>query len=438
MSTEVTVETLTQIVESVFATMMDLEVSLSEARWLPDGDRLTSFVLLTGAWTGAVLIECNRWQACQFAGRILAMDPPETVDDDVLDVLGELANVVGGNLKCAMPAGVHLSMPSVTEGSDYGLHICGLKVQERAAFNSADGYFWVSVFSKDGEFSATWDGVERRRISDSPDPSEDQKLRNESAEQHAAAADTSVRVAIPLLERVTSLVDDFVHTQDEIRGCSSGRNDVVLNGISERLNVISVSLQDGMAQMSLQPVGAVWDRFARVVNERAILLSKSIQLVKTGGETELDRTILEAIKDPLLRLVCISCDHGIELPKVRTSAGKPAQGVLTLRACYEDGTVALEVEDDGVGISIACIKKSAVEKGLLRAEDAEELSDQDALKFMFGPGFNLAEPAANLSDCGIEMGMVQSQVERIGGSVEVFTRFGRGTRVKITVPRSNP
>ena len=151
MLTEVTEETLAQIVESVFTTMMEFEVSISETPWRPDGDRLTSFVLLTGAWTGAVLIECNRWQACQFAGRILAMDPPDKVDEDVLDVLGELANVIGGNLKCAMPPGVHLSMPTVMEGSDYGLRICGLRVQERLGFECADGHFWVSVLSKEGK-----------------------------------------------------------------------------------------------------------------------------------------------------------------------------------------------------------------------------------------------------------------------------------------------
>lgn len=145
MQTEVSVEFLVQIVESVFMTMMSLEVSHSDEPWNLSGDRLTSFVHLSGDWNGAVLLDCNTWQARQFAGRILCMDPPETVDDDVRDVLGELANMVGGNMKCGMTAGVSLSMPAVMEGRDYDMRICGSRVLERVAFQCADGVFWFTV-----------------------------------------------------------------------------------------------------------------------------------------------------------------------------------------------------------------------------------------------------------------------------------------------------
>ena len=148
MQTEVKVEILAQIVESVFLTMMDLELTSSEKPWHPGGERLTSFVQLTGDWNGAVMIECSRQQACQFAGRILAMDPPDAVDDDVRDVLGELANMIGGNMKCGMSAtGVRLSMPTVMDGTDCDLRICGSEVQDRLAFQCADGHFWVTVLT---------------------------------------------------------------------------------------------------------------------------------------------------------------------------------------------------------------------------------------------------------------------------------------------------
>ena len=150
MQTEVSVELLAQIVESVFTTMMDLEVSPSDAPWNPSGDRLTSTVYLTGEWNGAVLFDCNPRQACQFAGRILSMDPPAIVDDDVRDVLGELANMIGGNMKCGMTTGVSLSMPTVMEGRDYDMRICGSQVLERVAFQCADGHFWVTVLSTKG------------------------------------------------------------------------------------------------------------------------------------------------------------------------------------------------------------------------------------------------------------------------------------------------
>ena len=147
MLTEVSMEMLSEIVKSVFITMMDLELIDSDKSWHPGGDRLTSFVQLAGEWNGAVMLECSRKQACYFAGRILAMDPPETVDDDVRDVLGELANMIGGNMKCGMAAGVSLSMPTVMEGRDYDLRICGSQVLERVAFQCAEGLFWVTVLS---------------------------------------------------------------------------------------------------------------------------------------------------------------------------------------------------------------------------------------------------------------------------------------------------
>ena len=154
MVTEVSVEIVTQIVESIFITMMDLEVSASETLCIPAGDRVTSSVYLEGDWNGAVSIECNRQQACLFAGRLLAMDPPATVDDDVRDALGELANMIGGNLKSSMDANARLSMPSVIVGGDYELRICGSETQNRLAFQLDGGNFWVTVSAKDGERSS--------------------------------------------------------------------------------------------------------------------------------------------------------------------------------------------------------------------------------------------------------------------------------------------
>jgi chemotaxis protein CheX len=144
-------EMVAQIVESVFITMMDLEVFPGETLWSPSQDQLTSAVHLSGDWDGAVLLECNRRQACQFAGRFLSMAPPDTVNDDVRDVLGELANMIGGNMKCALTTGLTLSMPSVTDGSDYGLRVCGSKVQDRLAFQCAEGPFWVTLLAMASE-----------------------------------------------------------------------------------------------------------------------------------------------------------------------------------------------------------------------------------------------------------------------------------------------
>jgi chemotaxis protein CheX len=145
--TQVTAEMVGQIVESVFITMLNLEVLPGQEPWAPSNDQLTSAVHLSGEWNGAVLLECNRWQACRFAGRFLSMDPPESVNDDVRDVLGELTNMIGGNMKSAVTTGLTLSMPCVTDGSDYGLRVCGSEVQDRLGFECVEGPFWVTLLA---------------------------------------------------------------------------------------------------------------------------------------------------------------------------------------------------------------------------------------------------------------------------------------------------
>lgn len=146
-SVEILPSELAQIVESVFATMLSLEVAEGGTPWFPGGDRLTSAVQLAGDWNGAVLLECDRSQACRFAGRFLSQDPPGTVDDVVRDVLGELANMIGGNLKCVLMRGIRLSMPSVVDGSDYSLRVCGAEIKDRLAFECTEGAFWVTVLA---------------------------------------------------------------------------------------------------------------------------------------------------------------------------------------------------------------------------------------------------------------------------------------------------
>jgi chemotaxis protein CheX len=147
MVTHINAEMVAQTVEAVFLAMMNLEVTPGETPWAPSNAQLTSAVHLSGVWNGALLLECDRDQACQFAGRFLSMDPPEVVTDDVRDVLGELANMIGGNIKSAVAAGLSLSMPSVTDGSDYGLRVCGSEIQDRLAFDCDDGPFWVTLLA---------------------------------------------------------------------------------------------------------------------------------------------------------------------------------------------------------------------------------------------------------------------------------------------------
>ena len=252
--------------------------------------------------------------------------------------------------------------------------------------------------------------------------------------RHSAAVDSNIRVGVGLLDKLMDLVGELVLTRNQILQFNSEGEDPALNATSQRLNLITTELQEGVMKTRMQPIGVVWNKLPRVVRDIAIDMGKEILLEMDGAETELDRTIIEAIKDPLMHLVRNSCDHGIESPKVRKRAGKPPQGLLTLRAYHEGGQVNIEVGDDGAGVDVARVKQKAVEKGLLRPEQADKLSDREALSLIFEPGFSTAQVVTNISGRGVGMDVVKSHIEKIGGVVDIFSRLGEGSTVKIRIP----
>jgi len=258
--------------------------------------------------------------------------------------------------------------------------------------------------------------------------------RDDDAEHHSAAVDANIRVGVVLLDKLMDLVGELVLTRNQILQYNTEREDVTLNATSQRLNLLTTELQAGVMKTRMQHIGVVWNKFPRVVRDIAVALGKQIRLEMDGAETDLDRTIIEAIRDPLMHIVRNSCDHGIELPETRVNAGKSAQGTLTLRAYHEGGQVNIEVGDDGAGIDVARVLQKAVEKGLLRSEQANSLSERDALGLIFQPGFSTAKLVTNISGRGVGMDVVKSHIEKIGGVVDVFSRPGEGTTVKIRIP----
>ncbi|HYW48760.1 MAG TPA: hybrid sensor histidine kinase/response regulator [Bryobacteraceae bacterium] len=260
------------------------------------------------------------------------------------------------------------------------------------------------------------------------------KKPEEDAAKSSAVADANIRVGVGLLDKLMDLVGELVLTRNQILQFNTEREDAALNATSQRLNLITTELQEGVMKTRMQPIGMVWNKLPRVVRDMALSLGKQIRLDMDGTETELDRTIIEAIKDPLVHLVRNSCDHGIEPPEARTRAGKPPEGKLTLRAYHEGGQVNIEIGDDGAGIDVARVKRKAVEKGLLRPEQAEKLSDREALNLIFQPGFSTAQSVTNVSGRGVGMDVVKSHIEKIGGIVDVFSRPGEGATVKLKIP----
>ena len=256
----------------------------------------------------------------------------------------------------------------------------------------------------------------------------------EDAAKSSAVADSNIRVGVGLLDKLMDLVGELVLTRNQILQFNAEREDAALNATSQRLNLITTELQEGVMKTRMQPIGMVWNQLPRVVRDMAVSLGKQIKLEMDGADTELDRTIIEAIKDPLVHLVRNSCDHGIETPEARARSGKSPQGKLTLHAYHEGGQVNIEIVDDGAGIDVARIKQKAIEKGVLRPEHAEKLSDREALNLIFQPGFSTARAVTNISGRGVGMDVVKSHIEKIGGIVDVFSRPGEGTTVKLKIP----
>jgi two-component system chemotaxis sensor kinase CheA len=198
--------------------------------------------------------------------------------------------------------------------------------------------------------------------------------------------------------------------------------------------MITTEMQETIMKTRMQPIGTVFNKFPRIVRDLAKALGKKVNLHLEGTETELDRSIIETIKDPLTHLIRNAIDHGIEPPSERIQLGKPQEGNLILRAYQEGGQVVIEVDDDGRGIDIEKIKKKAIEKGFMSYEEADRASEKELLNLIFKPGFSTAETVTQLSGRGVGMDVVKANIEKLGGSIEINTVLGKGTNVKIKIP----
>lgn len=259
-------------------------------------------------------------------------------------------------------------------------------------------------------------------------------VQHPDAEQKAAVADTSLRVDVGLLDKLMTLVGELVLARNQIVQFSSSQENSGFLGTVQRLNLLTSELQASVMKTRMQPVGNVWAKFPRVVRDLAVACGKKVRFEMDGQETELDKTIVESIRDPLTHIVRNAVDHGIEKPDVRTSRGKPAEGRLSLRAYHEGGKVLIEIVDDGGGIDPVRVRDKAVRTKLIAAEDALRMSERDLVNLVFLPGFSTAEQVTHFSGRGVGMDVVRTNVEKIGGTVDLESVLGRGTTVRMKIP----
>jgi two-component system, chemotaxis family, sensor kinase CheA len=247
-----------------------------------------------------------------------------------------------------------------------------------------------------------------------------------------SAAESTLRVDVTLLNRMMNLVGELVLTRNQVLQATAANPNLTL--LSRRLDMVTADLRESVMKARMQPVSNIFSKMPRIVRDLSQSLGRKVRLQMEGQDTELDKSLLEAIKDPLTHAVRNSLDHGIEPPDVRVAAGKDPEGTLRLRAVQEGSHVVIEVGDDGAGIGVEKVRAKAIERGLITADRAALLGERELLQLIFLPGFSTAAAVTNVSGRGVGMDVVKTNVEKIGGKVEIESRPGNGTTLRLRIP----
>ena len=259
-------------------------------------------------------------------------------------------------------------------------------------------------------------------------------LAGNSTTEVAKATDSTIRVHVAVLDYLMNLAGELVLARNQVLECTERFDDPDFIAASQRLGLVTTELQVGVMKARMLPIATIWNNFSRVVRDVSLFCGKKVRLETQGKDTEVDRTLIEAMRDPLTHVVRNSIDHGIERPEVRAIAGKPEEGCITLNAFHEGGLVNIEIRDDGAGIDVNKVKQKAIALGLLNADAATRMTDREAIALILTPGFSTAEKTTNLSGRGVGMDVVRTNIEKIGGTVDIVSVSGQGTSVKIKVP----
>ncbi|HXS05465.1 MAG TPA: chemotaxis protein CheW [Rhizomicrobium sp.] len=263
-----------------------------------------------------------------------------------------------------------------------------------------------------------------------------EKPRDSEAKEvkESATAASSIRVNVDVIENLMTLISELVLTRNQLLQMQRGQKDNDFKVPLQRLSHITSDLQDGVTRMRMQPIGNAWNKLPRIVRDLAVETGKKIELTMQGAETELDRQVLEMIKDPLTHMVRNSADHGIEDGVRRLAAGKPETGTIALNAYHESGHIFIRIADDGRGLDVERIRQKAISNGLATEAAIATMSEQQILQFIFRAGFSTAEKVTSVSGRGVGMDVVRTNIERIGGTIELASVAGRGTTFLIKIP----
>ena len=253
-------------------------------------------------------------------------------------------------------------------------------------------------------------------------------------DKETSITNQSIRVNVGLLEDLMTSVSELVLSRNQLLQMVRHQDDSEFTAPLQRLNHITTELQESVMKTRMQPIGNAWSKLPRIIRDLAHELNKKIDLQMIGADTELDRQVLEMIKDPLTHMVRNSADHGLEDTAERLAAGKSETGTVTLRAFHEGGQIVIEIRDDGRGINVQKVRDKALKIGLCTASQLDDMSDEQIQQLVFNPGFSTAEKVTNVSGRGVGMDVVRTNIEKIGGTIEMKSTQGVGSTFTIKIP----
>lgn len=251
---------------------------------------------------------------------------------------------------------------------------------------------------------------------------------------HSAPPDTTVRVDTKILDNIMNMVGELVLVRNRLLSLDANHENEDISKTVANLDAVTGDLQGAVMKTRMQPIKKVFGRFPRVVRDIARTMKKEINLEMVGEDTDLDKNLVEALADPLVHLVRNSCDHGIEMPEVREAAGKPRIGVIRLTASQEGDHILLGIEDDGAGMDPEKLKEIAIKRGILDADGAARMTDNEAYNLIFAPGFSTKVEITDVSGRGVGMDVVKTGITSVNGSIHIDSEKGRGTKLQIKVP----
>lgn len=260
------------------------------------------------------------------------------------------------------------------------------------------------------------------------------KIKETESAKKKVVSTTSLRVNVKVLDQLMNLAGELVLTRNQLVQAVISKDLEMVEMASQKVDLVTSELQESIMTTRMQPVGTVFQKFQRVVHDMSRNLGKEIELEIEGKEVELDKTIIEAIGDPMTHLVRNAVDHAIEMPDKRSEAGKPNPATIKLSAYHEAGQVIIEVTDDGAGINPDMVIKKAIENGMRTKEELDKMTSDEIVKLIFMPGFSLAKEVTDISGRGVGMDVVNSNLTKLGGTIDIFSAVGKGTTIQIKLP----